>query len=195
MAATDTGHAARHTGSPAKIRPIPEAQRRDVDRPVPPGPTGDRPGMVGGPTPLPADNVDGPTLVAEAAVTALQSLEAIARHTHEVADAFRWNHLALGHGGLSALVQSTQTLLRLAVMAAEVTGTPLEAFCQAGDGRADLMTRAAVDEVIAAQLARDWPALAGALDGAFGEALEAWCDVFGRLVPPAGEPGPGGSAA
>ncbi|MEZ5316954.1 MAG: hypothetical protein R2752_06085 [Vicinamibacterales bacterium] len=195
MAATETGHAAEHAGSTAKIRPIPEAQRREAERP---DPRGDRVATlptVGRPTPVPVPGVDGPTLVAEAAVTALQSLEAIARHTHEVADAFRWNHVTLGQGGLSALVQSTQTLLRLAVTAAEVTGTPFERFCRVGDERADLLTRAAVDEVIAAQMARDWSALAGALDGAFVPAMEAWRDVFGQLVPPAGEPGPGGSAA
>src|SRR5262245_28415150 len=54
-----------------------------------------------------------PPPVDDAITLALETLELLQRRAHEVADAFRWNRIAEANHGLSEIVQSTGTLLRL----------------------------------------------------------------------------------
>ena len=58
----------------------------------------------------------------EAVDTALDSLEILERQARDVARRFRRQTLADANQGLTYLVQSTQTLLRLADMAAAASG-------------------------------------------------------------------------
>ena len=200
MAMSHAGNAASHAESPAKIRPIPAPGRTASGRAGAAGVTADRPAAVGLPTPAPvapdAPVPEGnPALVAEACATALQSLDVLERHARDVADGFRWGHLVEAHQGLVALVESTQTLLRLAAMAAAVGGFDLLVLCRLADRSADEETRTAVDGIVTAQLRRDWPALAAGIDGPYVSALGQWRAVFERLMAQVGDGLPGGHAA
>lgn len=195
MAASHAGHTAVHAGTLAKIRPIPTRRPQAVA--VTPGPalTASRTMGVGRPTPTPAADQATLGLVAEAAASALDGLTALERHARDVADAFRWHRIDAAREGLADLVESTQTLLKLGVMAAQAAGTDLVTLCRGRDGRADEQTRRAADRIIHAQMARDWAALADAIDHDFTGALALWRDVFETIVGIAGDAGPGGHAA
>jgi hypothetical protein len=112
-----------------------------------------------------------------------------------VADAFRWRHIDQARVGLADLVESTQTLLKLAVIAAQVAGTDVITLCRATDRHADEETQAAADKIISAQLTRDWAALACAIDSDLTGALDLWRGVFERIVAGLGDGAPGGRAA
>jgi hypothetical protein len=149
---------------------------------------------VGMPTIDPPADVPLPTaaLVQEAVATALDSLGALEHQARDVARRFRRPPVAEAQFGLTQLVQSMQTLLRLAEMTATASGTDLESLCEAEGLTAPAETNAAVSSLIREQMAGDWRAVAGVLERPFLSALGAWRRVFEVLGP---DPGPYGTAA
>ena len=134
-------------------------------------------------------------LIAGAVATALQSLEALERQSHEAADDFRFERVDSGRRSLRNLVQSTRTLIRLAAMTAHVTGTDVHTFCRATGCPADERTQNALDLLTARLLAKDWIALGALLDEEFTGALDAWRTFFEALGSFCHDGGPGGMAA
>jgi hypothetical protein len=127
---------------------------------------------------------------------ALETLALLQHRAHEVADGFRWNRVADANRGLSEIVQSTGTLLRLALAAAKATGANLAALCARPDSsRIDEETCRAVDRLIAQQFAKDWNALADTLDRDFSPALAQWRFVFEALGSTDDDDNNGGRAA
>lgn len=131
-------------------------------------------------------------LVREAVDTALDSLEALELQARDVARRFRRQTLDEAQMGLAQLVQSTQTLLKLAAMTAGATGTDLEAVCETHNLAADKQTHDALSHLIGRQLERDWHGLARVIDHSFIGVLRAWRSVFQVL---GGSTGPYGHAA
>ncbi len=134
-----------------------------------------------------------PALIREAIDTALDSVELLERQARDVSRRFRRGALGDANLGLAHLVQSTQTLLRLADMTAGASGTDIESLCDARGLTAPEDTDAAVSRLIREQLAEDWPALAEVLDHPFLGALAGWRLVFEALDGPS--TGPYGTAA
>jgi hypothetical protein len=136
----------------------------------------------------PSSSGSGPTgsatlpAVEDAVTLALETLELLQQRSHAVADAFRWNQIGDANRGLSEIVQSTGTLLRLAVAAAHATGADLAELCTTHGTRIDLDTCAAVDRLIALQFANDWTGVADTLDDDFSPALAQWRFVFEALA-------------
>ena len=126
----------------------------------------------------------------EAALSAISSLEAQAR---DVARRFRFAPGVDAQRGLAQLVESTQTLLRLASMTASVAHVDLEQLC-AGCGQAGIRLQEAVASAIRAQLVTDWEALAATLEADLAGALSSWRRVFRAIAAPF-DSGPGGYAA
>jgi hypothetical protein len=126
----------------------------------------------------------------EAALTAISSLETQAR---DVAKRFRVSPGVEAQQGLAHLVESTQTLLRLASMTAAVANTDLEQLC-ARCGQAGMRLHTAVASAIRAQLVTDWDALATTLEAELTSALASWRRVFAAIVAPF-DSGPSGHAA
>jgi hypothetical protein len=135
-----------------------------------------RTGGVEAPTGQPCGTAGPP--VEEAVALALDTLDQLQRRAREVAEGFRWNHVSDANRGLGELVQSTQTLLRLAMAAAKATGEDIEALCACDGIRVDEDTRTAVDRLIAHQFAEDWLAVADTIDEDFAPALAQWRLVF-----------------
>jgi hypothetical protein len=133
--------------------------------------------------------------VNDAVSVALDTLELLQRRSHEVADGFRANRIQEANDGLSEIVQSTGTLLRLAMAAARATGRNLTALCTSHGTRIDQDTCSAVDRLIAHQFAANWPALAETLDTDFAPALSQWRFVFEALGAPDDDDDNGGRAA
>ena len=132
-------------------------------------------------------------LVQEALDTALESLDTLEHQTRDVARRFRRGARAEAQLGLTHLMQSTQTLLKLAAMAAGANGVDLTDLCNRQEFHAEKQTEQAVGELIRQQLLQDWSALAAALDRSFAAALQGWRSVFIAL---GGTPtGPYGHAA
>jgi len=159
--------------------------------------TADRREGVGGPTAEAPAHAEPPVsravLVKEAVDTALESLDSLEHQTRDVARRFRRGARAEAQLGLTELMQSTQTLLKLAAMAAGASGIDLAELCERDGLRAETQTQTAVTELIREQLAEDWAALAAALDRSFAAALDGWRRVFIAL---GGTPtGPYGHAA
>lgn len=200
MAVTHVRSTARTHAFRPKIRPVSGLSLRQAPARPAVVVTADRRMGVGGPTVAPEPNVPHaeepvPTaaLVKEALDTALESLDTLEHQTRDVARRFRRGARAEAQLGLTQLMQSTQTLLKLAAMAAGASGVDLEALCQRDDLHAEAQTQLAVGELIRQQLAEDWAALATALDRPFTAALEGWRRVFIAL---GGTPtGPYGHAA
>lgn len=145
---------------------------------------------------LPTVVSDGPlptsALVREAVDTALDSLTALDAQARDVARRFRRHSLDEAQAGLADLVQSTQTLLKLAAMTAEAIGTDIESLCADYELDAEARTHATLTMLIGRQLERDWQELAGVIDTGLVGVLAAWRLVFEIL----GEPtDPGGRAA
>lgn len=134
-----------------------------------------------------------PALIREAVETALDSLDILERQAKDVARRFRRQTLADANVGLTYLVQSTQTLLRLADLAASASGTRLDALCAQHHITAPADTDVAVSNLIREQLAEDWPAVAIVLEQRFLSALAGWRSVFEALGGNA--PNPFGTAA
>lgn len=182
-------------GNRVKFRPK-LVVRPQTDSGRPDGrPTADRPAGVGTPAANPVESAEAPSraLVLEAVETALDSLETLERQARDVARRFRRQTLADANLGLSYLVQSTQTLLRLADMTANASGTTLDALCERHGITAPADTNLAVTHLIREQLAEDWTALAIVLEQRFLGALAGWRTVFETLGGAA--PDPFGTAA
>lgn len=125
-----------------------------------------------------------------AASSAIRALDAQAR---DVARRFRTRPGARAQQGLTHLIDSTQTLLKLAAMAAAVAGVDLRVLSDA-HGHAAEATDQAVASLIRHQLTEDWCALAETLDAEFTRALVGWRRVFAAFDAPT-DPGPMGQAA
>lgn len=196
MAITDAGQDATQTRSLAKTRPIPAspANRRSTRGGA--RVTDHRPGEVGPPTSVdPGPGGDSARLLRETACTAVDSLDVVRRHTHDVADAFRFGCGPAARAGLASLVQNSRSLLELASAAAMAARLDLAVLCRATHPAADDQLRDALDLIVAAQLTEDWAALAAHLDGPFADAMEAWQRVFEAIAGAASVPDPEGQAA
>jgi hypothetical protein len=208
MPVTHVRPAARHHTFRPRIRPVSGFSLRDapgrsgvvvtVDRrqgvgtstiePVPAPPAADdREAAEAGAEPSVA------ALVQEAVDTALESLDSLEHQARDIARRFRRGAQEEAQRGLAHLMQSMQTLLKLAAMAAGASGTDLDTLCERHHLNAEGQTNAAVNELIRHQIAGDSGALATALDRHFSAALLAWRRVFVAL---GGTPtGPYGDAA
>lgn len=131
-------------------------------------------------------------LVNEAIDTALDSLDALEQQARDTARRFRRHALGEAHQGLAHLVESTQTLLQLAVMTAAASGTDIETVCAEHDIAAERDTQTALAALIGRQLEHDWHGLARTLEQPFTAALDGWRAAFNAL---AGTTGPCGDAA
>jgi hypothetical protein len=134
-------------------------------------------------------------LVAEAATTALESLDLLERRALETALDFRWSRIARGRAGLADLVNGVQSIVRLAVSAAEATGMDQEFLCDAAGRGATETTRQAVRRLIEDQDSGDGFALASTLQQHFIPALASWRDVFQALAGAGRDFDPSGRAA
>lgn len=131
-------------------------------------------------------------LVREAIGTALDSINALEHQARDTARRFRRQTLDDAHQGLAHLVESTQTLLKLAVMIADATETDVERVCADHGLTVDADTQTALSALIARQLERDWFGLARALDESFVPVLRGWRALLLALD---GSSGPWGHAA
>lgn len=200
MPVTHVSPVARQRPPRPQIRPISGFSVRDVFGQPAVGLTADRRQGVGTPTVVataapstPESARPSPALIQETVDTALDALDSLERQTRDVARRFRRGAYADAQVGLRELMRSTQTLLRLATMAADASGTTLDTLCQRHDLRVEFQTHLAVNELIQQQLREDWGGLAAALDRVFTAALEGWRRVFIAL---GGNPtGPYGHAA
>jgi hypothetical protein len=161
------------------------------------GMTASRPAGVGRPTasPDPSAPPDGgdppssdplplPQLVQEAVDTALDSIGMLEAQARDAARRFRRGPLDDAQRRLAALVESTRTLIELAVMAAESSGTSLEALGTACGEQPEQQTQTALLRMIDRQIEGDWHGLAGALEGSYVAALGAWRRIFEALDGP-----------
>jgi hypothetical protein len=200
MAVTHVRSTARTHAFRPKIRPVSGLSLRTPAARAAVAVTADRRKGVGAPTPPPEqvlhqaeEPLSTTALVKEALDTALESLDTLEHQTRDVARRFRRGARAEAQVGLTQLMQSTQTLLKLAAMAAGASGVDLEELCERAELHAEAQTQLAVGELIRQQLAEDWAALAMALDRPFAAALDGWRRVFIAL---GGTPtGPYGHAA
>ena len=128
-------------------------------------------------------------LVREAIDTALDSVDALELQARDTARRFRRHAIAEAQQGLVYLVESTQTLLALAVMTAEASGTSIDAVCAECSRSVERDTHAALAAMIGRQLEHDWHGLARVIEQPFSAALRGWRDVFLALdgsTPPYG---------
>lgn len=172
-------------GRHVKPQAIPASFRFGTPRPPVLVMTADRTRRVGRPTTrrAPAAAVLDP-LVAEAADTALESLDLLEQRAGEIARDVRWNRSAAGRRGLMDLVTGIQSLVQLAVATAEAAGHDLECLGDADGRGASEMTRRAVHALVEDQVAEDWHALAATLESRLIPALDAWRTVFLALTGP-----------
>ncbi|MCC7044658.1 MAG: hypothetical protein IT183_12405 [Acidobacteria bacterium] len=131
-------------------------------------------------------------LLREAIDTALDSLDALELQARDAARRFRRHAIDDAQHGLAQLVESTQTLLKLAAMTAGASGTDIETLCAEHDIAAERATHAALSAMIGRQLEHDWHGLARVIEQPFTAALHAWRAVFLALD---GTTGPCGTAA
>ena len=149
---------------------------------------------VGSPTTLsPSEGIDRSLLVIDATTAGLSAITALDVESRGVARRFRFMPGAETERRLVQVVESTQTLLKLAAAAGEVAEVNLEQLCEA-HGQAARRMHDAVAAVIRAQLVSDWEALADALDRDLIPALGAWRRVFAAIAGPF-DAGPSGHAA
>jgi hypothetical protein len=134
-----------------------------------------------------------PDAVAEAVAAALSALGALERQARDTARQFRTAPGARAQRDLTYLIESTQTLLKLAEATAEEVGANLLAVCRANNDSAS-RTADTVVALMRQQLAHDWDALAETLDGPFIGAMAAWRSVFAAFDTPP-DPDPMGYAA
>lgn len=117
-------------------------------------------------------------LVREAADTALDSLDALESQARDVARRFKRLAIDEAQAGLAGLVQSMQTLLKLAAMAATATGTDIETLCRDHDLDIEADMHSALAKLIGRQLERDWHGLARVIDHSLVPVLDVWRAVF-----------------
>jgi hypothetical protein len=139
-----------------------------------------RPEGVGTPVIDELAGLSNTTLVREAVTAAFRALRTLDADARRVARQFRTLPGARAQQQLTHLVESTQTLLRLAAMTAAVAGQDLDVLSVA-HGRATARTTDAVASLIRQQLTQNWDELAATLDGEFAEAMAAWRHVFAAL--------------
>jgi hypothetical protein len=143
-----------------------------------------------------ADGLEQPlttaALVREAIDTALDSLDALDAQARDVARRFRRHSIDEAHARLAELVQSMQTLLKLAAMTATAVGTDVDTVCESNALAIQADTHDALSALIARQLERDWHGLARVIDHSLVRVLAGWRTVFHILD---GDPAPGGHAA
>jgi hypothetical protein len=182
----------RRVNSPAipaplrfRSRPRTVPQVTSVRAPRVGWPTIAQPGVAAGIDPL----------LAEAATTALDSLDLLERRALEAALDFRWSRTDRGRAGLADLVNGVQSIVRLAVSAAEAAGVDLEFLCDPDGRGASEMTRRAVHRLVADQESGDWAALASTLQQHFIPAIACWRAVFEALIGAGGDFDPSGWAA
>jgi len=200
MAVTHVRSAARAHAFRPKIRPVSGLSLRTAPVRATVDVTADWRKGVGGPTvsselafPSADEPVSTAVLIKEALDTALESLDTLEHQVRDVARRFRRGARGEAQLGLAHVMQSTQTLLKLAAMASGASGVDLDELCQRNDLHAEAQTQLAVSELIRQQLAEDWTALAAVLDRPFAAALDGWRRVFIAL---GGTPtGPYGHAA
>lgn len=128
-------------------------------------------------------------LVREAIDTALDSVDALELQARDTARRFRRYAIAEAQQGLVDVVQSTQTLLALAAMTAEASGTTIDAICVQCQNTVERDTHTALTAMIGRQLEHDWHGLARVIEQPFSAALRGWRDVFLALdgsTPPYG---------
>lgn len=133
-----------------------------------------------------------PALVREAIDTALDSLDALEHQARDTARRFRRLAIDDAQGGLAHLIESTQTLLTLAAVTAEASGTDVTSVCARHDLTVEDDTRTALSAMIGRQLEHDWHGLARAIDQSFTAALGGWRQLFRAIDATAG---PWGDAA
>jgi hypothetical protein len=131
-------------------------------------------------------------LIREAIDTALDSLSALELQARAAARRYRQHRVDDAQTQLAALVESTQTLLKLAAMTAHASGTDIETLCEQYHITAERQTHAALSAMIGRQLERDWHGLARVIEQPFLTALGDWRAVFMALD---GPHGPEGQAA
>jgi hypothetical protein len=183
MSVTHVIFGARTAGRRVQPEAILELSRRQpVDWPAP-RVTSRRARRVGLPTPRrrPALEALDP-LVLEAAVTGLESVGALERQSAEVARDFRWHRIAAGRAGLMQLVEGLQTVVQLAVSAANAAGREPEGIPASGGRSASETTRRAVHALVTDQASGDWHGLAGTIDRLLVPALDAWRGVFESIA-------------
>ena len=145
--------------------------------------TSDRAHRVGRPTTAPRrPSPDVDPLVAEAAATGLETLGLLEQRALEAALDFRWRRVANGRRALMELVNGIQSIVQLAVSAADTTGIDLEFLCETDGRGATEATRRAVNTLIADQRSEDWLVLADTLEARFIPALDCWRAVFDALA-------------
>jgi hypothetical protein len=135
-------------------------------------------------TPMSDQPLPTPALVREAIDTALDSLDALEQQARDTARRFRRLAVDEAQQDLAQMVESTQTLLKLAVMTAGASGTDIETVCADHDIAAERDTQEALSALIGHQLAGDWHGLAGAIEQSFTAALGGWRAVFLALAGP-----------
>ena len=128
-------------------------------------------------------------LVEEAAEAALESLSSLERQTRCVADHFRTRALPDARRGLIGLVESTQTLIKLAVLTALAASTTLDTLAREEGLSARERMSHAVDQLITRQLEENWDGVADVLTDDFIGALAEWRLVFAALGGYATTPG------
>ncbi len=133
-----------------------------------------------------------PALVREAIDTALDSLDALDHQARDTARRFRRFAIDDAQAGLAQIIESTQTLLTLAVVTAEASGTDVTSICARHELTVEDDTRSALSAMIGRQLEHDWHGLARTIDQSFTAALGGWRRLFLALD---AATGPWGDAA
>jgi hypothetical protein len=154
---------------------------------------------VGSPT-IAADDEksDRPQLILETIGAAVKAVRALDAETRDVARRFRYTPGAEAQRRLAHVVESTQTLLKLAATVASIAGEDLEQLCE-DHGHALVLMHSAVTTAVRAQLTGEWSALAASLEHDLLGALAAWRRVFAAIEEPYArrpyDDGPSGHAA
>lgn len=194
MATSYVHPVARFQSNRLKFRPKLAIAPKHARRAAGVEPSADRTTGVDIPTTAADDALPPRAVVQEAIDTALDSVGILERQARDVARRFRRQAAIVeANLGLTYLVQSTQTLLRLADMTARASGTSLDDLCDTHRITAPADTSAAVASLIREQLAEDWSAVAIVLEQRFLSALAGWRTVFETLG--GSTPDPFGSAA
>lgn len=157
--------------------------------------TGSRQGGVGRPV-----KRDGPTLaksrsalLTEAIDFALETLNHLERQGRDVARRLRAGAQPESGEGLRELMNSMQSVMRLASLAASFAGIDLDSLCSAEGLNPEAQTTAAMNELVWHQMSEDRFGLAGVLERSFAATLEGWRQVFVALGPAPFDP-PGQAA-
>lgn len=127
-----------------------------------------------------ADTQPLPTaaLVREAIDTALVSVDALELQARDTARRFRRLAVTDAQASLAQVIESTQTLLKLAVATASACGTDVTSECTRHGLTVESDTRQALSAMIGRQLEHDWHGLARVIEQSFIAALRGWQHLF-----------------